>query len=310
MGTAQKWPIDESDPQNPKNPFQVLYKTYGTHDYQNILAKLKLIPRYKTREDKSFEYLDKNKHEILLAISIGSMILPVMMGGYFFAGATISLLADMTDLGFYIKEQDWRNAGLAAIFLMVPINTLSKKLGIPLSPKIIREFLEKTIGKVGKPFSKVDELIKSKLTTNTVAVLTRYSRTYGLLNLLSALLNKKRSLKVLMSFLKSLGGLGYGITKIGITIGGIMYTYNQIYNYFTMEDKSKFKQIESQYRKDSKSTNDLVLSQVQEKLLAHIDSAEYTNEKLESIQKLVQVADTINDVEADNDFLDLTQGLQ
>jgi hypothetical protein len=187
---------------------------------------------------------------------------------------------------------------------------LSKKLGIPLSPKIIREFLEKTIGKVGKPFSKVDELIKSKLTTNTVAVLTRYSRTYGLLNLLSALLNKKRSLKVLMSFLKSLGGLGYGITKIGITIGGIMYTYNQIYNYFTMEDKSKFKQIESQYRKDSKSTNDLVLSQVQEKLLAHIDSAEYTNEKLESIQKLVQVADTINDVEADNDFLDLTQGLQ
>jgi hypothetical protein len=199
------------------------------------------IPQYVSSTQN---FWNEYKHDIMLIGSLGSLIIPL-------AGPYLSLLFDAADVLMYLQEGDKEMAGLMSIFALIPLGQIGKLIGKSILPESAIGLVKRMHGKL--PLTKLDKQILESIGKNS-DVLSRYVKMYGKRAVLYNLLpDSKVSLKMWIVLMMKLGKLGYPLTKVGIQIAGITYTYKKLYDLYKTKPE-EFKKIEKQFD-DNKPTN-------------------------------------------------------
>ena len=179
---------------------------------------------------KSFDYHDwLTTVEILsgLAGAIPTPLTPVLLG--------ISAAAGVANGLGYISEGDKYTGGLMIAFSILPAHQLYSVLknsatlrnaGVPAVKEALEAVGEGVATKQQKQLVKeiVEETVEDapKLVIETQKHIFKQS----LLNF------SKKSIKYVLAVLVILSKLGFGLAKVGIVIGGIFFTYDELYLFF------------------------------------------------------------------------------
>ena len=242
---SKKWVCPEGF-----SAYSVMTKEYGTVDWNKMKSQVDVLEKF---EDSLSKFMSENKHEILMAASIGALFIPVI-------GPGLSLGIDLIDAGIYLAEGDKYSAGLSAVFALIPLGVIGKKIGMKIVPESVKSLLDKVGKKTTKPLTEYDKKILEGLNKNK-NLFNRYTRLYGRKALINKLLSKKGSLKFITLVVRNLGKSSYNLSKIGLQIGGIYYTYDQLYNIMT-KDSKKFASLESGYEKEKNKIDNQVGNQM------------------------------------------------
>lgn len=190
---------------------------------------------------------------------IPSPAAPILLG--------ISTAACLADGGLYLYEDDDYMAGLVLSFCLIPASELAL-----MSPRIARSIAKgkkqaldtikkgrelakkRTLTQAEKAIVKEADELMSELTQNTqkIANLTqKYFVTQVVANIL------KTGGKLLFGTVLLLSKMSWSLGKLGFTIGGIYYTYDEVYLalYGTDEEKMKLRQ-DSSFRQLVQFLND------------------------------------------------------
>lgn len=230
--------------------YSTIAKEYGTLDWNKMKAQVGLFDNY---ADPISNFLSENKHEILMAASIGALFIPVI-------GPALSLGIDLVDAGIYLAEGDKYSAGLSAVFALIPLGVIGKKIGMKILPENVKSLLSKVGKKTTIPLTAYDKKIMEGLNKNK-GLFTRYTKIYGRKALIDKLLETKGSLKLITLMFRKLGKVSYNLSKLGLQIGGIYYGYDQLYN-LMKNDTQKFVEIESKYKNEKNKINNQVANQI------------------------------------------------
>lgn len=183
---------------------------------------------------------------------IPSPAAPILLG--------ISTAACLADGGLYSYEDDDYMAGLVLSFCLIPASELAL-----MSPRIARSIAKgkkqaldtikkgrelvkkRTLTQAEKAIVKEADELMSELTQNTqkIAKLTqKHLVTQFVANIL------KTGGKLLFGTVLLLSKMSWSLGKLGFTIGGIYYTYDEVYLalYGTDEEKMKLRQDSSFYQ--------------------------------------------------------------
>jgi hypothetical protein len=255
------------------NAYSVMAKEYGTIEWDKMKDQVNSFSSY---EDPAAKFISDNKHELLMAASIGALFIPVI-------GPGLSLGIDLIDAGIYLYEGDKYSAGLSAVFALVPLGFIAKKTGIALTPKIIKPFLLKIGNKTTKPLSEFEKRLLEGLNKNK-GLFTKYARLYGRKALVKKILTKKGSLKFILSVSKKFGKLSFFVGKLGLQIGGVYYTYDKLYNIFNTNPKEA-KKLEEEYSEekeniDNQVTNQILQSNISDNELLKLSSTEMSDDEI------------------------------
>jgi hypothetical protein len=194
-----------------------------------------------------------DKHDWLTFIDVTATALGMVTGpaAPFFFG--VALAAALTDSALYFKEDDPYMGGIVLALSIIPFGELVvilKKTG-KLGPKATIETLEKV--KTGKA-SKQEKLVAKEIITEIGENSEKLARSVQK-NLVKKFLENfaKLSLRTMIQIIVLLIHTGKAVGKLGIVLGGIYYTYDEIYlglNYLsgklgltTKEDQKKYLKI-------------------------------------------------------------------
>lgn len=250
---AKTWKCPEGH-----SAYSVMAKEYGTIEWDKMKDQVNSFSSY---EDPAAKFISDNKHELLMAASIGVLFIPLLnIGVGVGAAAGVSLGIDLIDASIYLSEGDKYSAGLSVVFALVPLGFIAKKIGIKLTPQIIKPLLDKIANKTTKPLSQLEKKILEGLNKNK-GLFTKYARLYGRRALVKKILTKKGSLKFILSLSKKFGKLSFFAGKLGLQIGGIYYTYDKLYNIFNTNPKES-KKLEKTYSEEKENINNQVSNQI------------------------------------------------
>jgi hypothetical protein len=144
--------------------YSVMAKEYGTIEWDKMRDQVNSFSSY---EDPAAKFISDNKHELLMAASIGVLFIPLLnIGVGVGAAAGVALGLDLIDAGIYLSEGDEYSAGLSVVFALVPLGFIAKKIGVKLTPNIIKPLLNKIAKKTIKPLSQYEKKILEGLNKN------------------------------------------------------------------------------------------------------------------------------------------------
>lgn len=189
------------------------------------------------------DFIKEYRHGILQTLAIGTLFIPLV-------GPFISLGLELSDAALYLSEGDKEMAGLGFAFALIPGGEIIKNIrGVKgYSKKFILNAFKKA--KSGKPLTGAERKVIVDI-SNNVDVVKRLSKQNALIWLIKNGFNK-------LTFPQKIGviyKLGrqyklFNLTRFGITIGGIYYSYDKLAKIFgwvenVEGDVNKSKEIES-----------------------------------------------------------------
>jgi len=197
----------------------------------------------------------EERHNYLMAVSIIGVFIP-------FVGPAISMAADLADAALYYKEGDLYGAGLAMAFNIIPFGMLVKKipglekLGKNRLGSLVKSVTEKLNNSVpAEKFSKIEKEVvdwfnKEK---NVISKELKKSIDVKFKKSISKIFSKELSKPFLMMTLKKSLQLplkfGINIGKLALNIGGVMYTYDQLYKILSNDKVENKRRITELQRK-------------------------------------------------------------
>lgn len=198
--------------------------------FTRYLDKVYSDPESATKYNKDmYEY----RHELIDIAAIGTMIIP-------FVGPFISLGLELANSGLYFAEGENYSGGLALVFSLIPFGEILRK--IRSIEKIGIEGLKRLLQKTAiKSVKYTDDEIKilKDISDNKKWIITRASRQAIKETIKSTF--KGQPLKKIITTMYYLGKRNpklLNITKMGLTIGGLWYSFDKLAEIYGIKNKS------------------------------------------------------------------------
>ena len=198
--------------------------------FTRYLDRVYSEPESATKYNKDiYEY----RHGLIDIASVGTMFIPIV-------GPLISLGLELTNSAMYYAEGENYNGGLALVFALIPFSEILGK--IPAVKKIgvvgLRKLLQKTAVKTAKYTDDEIKVLKG-ISDNKKWITTRASRQAVKQTIKTTF--KGQPLKKIISTMYYLGKRNpklLNLTKTGLTIGGLWYSYDKLAEIYGIKNKS------------------------------------------------------------------------
>lgn len=234
----------------------------GVHSANEQISIGNLLNPIGMRMPQTIQWMKTwDAHDWLTFVDVTAGILgliPFPPTAAFFLG--ISTAACLADGGLYLYEDDDYMAGLVLSFCLIPAGELA--LVLPRSQRILakgkkyaldtikkgRELAKKrTLTEAEKAIVKEADELMSELSKNTEKITKLTQKNFVTRFITNTI---KTGGKVLFDTVLLLSKMSWSIGKLGFTIGGIYYTYDEVYLalYGTNEEKMKLRKDSSFYQ--------------------------------------------------------------
>ena len=218
--------LSEQKPDNlmPFQPDAPQYRkkdgTIDTEKYQKDMAPI-------------YKFIDEYKHGLIDVAAIGSLFIPIV-------GPAISLGLELSNSALYLSEDDPYMAGFALAFALIPGGEMIAK--IPAVKKLGRDGLAKLLKKA--------RIQDAKFTKTELEALEQINKNKKWLKLTAA---KEASKLLVQSTFKKLSlpqivrGMynlslkhptKFNLTKLGLIIGGVWYSYEKLAEIYGIKPKT------------------------------------------------------------------------
>lgn len=198
-------------------------KSNGTLDTDKYQKDMKQMT------DLVYEY----RHGLMDIAAIGTLFIPVV-------GPFLSLGLELANSGMYFAEGENYSGGLALAFALIPFGELVK---IPAVRKLGNEGLQKLLKKTAVKNSKyTDDEIKALEQINKnkswISKRASYQAVKSVIKTAFSGAPLYKIVRVMYNFGKKYPKL-FNITKMGLTIGGIWYSYDRLAEIYGIKNKSE-----------------------------------------------------------------------
>jgi hypothetical protein len=179
------------------------------------------------------------------------------------AGIIAAGVLDLVDAAIYYQQGDKYSAGLAAMFLIFPLHELVSTFNIPglkgWTKKMVKSFINKVRG--GKPLTSAEKKILNGLSIVSKSASTAYKLTkLKVISIMNSISDINLYCKVLIWLVnKGLISTKF-ITKFGLTIGGIFYSWSVIAEKLGIKESGGKPTTKSPQKKLDNETNYLAMS--------------------------------------------------
>ena len=198
--------------------------------FTRYLDRVYSEPESATKYNKDiYEY----RHGLIDVASVGAMFIPIV-------GPLISLGLELSNSAMYYAEGENYSGGLALVFALIPFGELVRK--IPAVEKIgaigLRKLLQKTAIKNAKYTNDEIKVLKG-ISDNKKWITTRASRQAVKQTIKTTF--KGQPLKKIISTMYYLGKRYpklLNTTKVGLTIGGLWYSFDKLAEIYGIKNKS------------------------------------------------------------------------
>ena len=179
------------------------------------------------------EFIYEYRHGLLDIAAVGTMFIP-------FVGPFISVGLELANAGLYFSEGENYSGGLALIFAMIPFGQLARR--IPAVKKLgevgLKRLFQKTVIKNAKY---TDDELKVLKGLNADKAWIKATSTKNILKETIKVTFKGQPLKKVITKMYYLGKRYpklINLTKMGLTIGGLWYSYDRLADIFGIKDNS------------------------------------------------------------------------
>lgn len=192
-------------------------------------------------------------------LPILSIVLTLGVAGA--AGIIAGGVLDLADASIYYQQGDKYGAGLAAMFLIFPLHELVSTIpGLKgWTKKMVKSFINKVRG--GKPLTSAEKKILNGLSIVSKSASTAYKLTkLKVISIMNSISDINLFCKVLIWLVnKGLISAKF-ITKFGLTIGGIFYSWSVIAEKLGIKESGGKPTTKSPQKKLDNETNYLAMS--------------------------------------------------
>ena len=180
------------------------------------------------------EFIYEYRHGLIDIAAVGTMFIP-------FVGPFISVGLELANAGLYFSEGENYSGGLALIFAMIPFGQLARR--IPAVKKLGNTGLKKLLQKT--------TLKNAKYTDDEIEVLKQINSNKSWIGKTASKHAVKKTIETglkglpLSKIVKVMYNMGkkypkiVSITKMGLTIGGIWYSYDKLAEICGIKNKSE-----------------------------------------------------------------------
>jgi hypothetical protein len=208
-------------------------ETGFTRYLDRVYSEPESATKYNKDMSKISDLIYEYRHGLIDIASIGTMFIPVV-------GPLISLGLELSNSALYYAEGENYNGGLALVFALIPFSEILGK--IPAVKKIgvvgLRKLLQKTAVKTAKYTDDEIKVLKG-ISDNKKWITTRASRQAVKQTIKTTF--KGQPLKKIISTMYYLGKRNpklLNITKVGLTIGGLWYSFDKLAEIYGIKNKS------------------------------------------------------------------------
>ena len=208
-------------------------ETGFTRYLDRVYSEPESAAKYNKDMSKISDLIYEYRHGLIDIASVGTMFIPVV-------GPLISLGLELSNSALYYAEGENYNGGLALVFALIPFGEIVRK--IPVVEKIgvigLRKLLQKTAVKTAKYTDDEIKVLKG-ISDNKKWITTRASRQAVKQTIKTTF--KGQPLKKIISTMYYLGKRNpklLNTTKVGLTIGGLWYSYDKLAEIYGIKNKS------------------------------------------------------------------------
>jgi hypothetical protein len=221
------------DSSKTRNENIVEQETGFTRYLDRVYSNPESATKYNKDMSKISELIYEYRHGLIDIAAIGTLFIPVV-------GPIISLGLELANSGLYFAEGENYSGGLALVFALIPFGEILRK--IPAVEKIgingLKKLLQKTAIKNAKYTDDEIKVLKG-INDNKKWITTRASRQAVKETIKTTF--KGQPLKRIIATIYYLGKKNpklVNITKMGLTIGGLWYSFDKLAEIYGIKNKS------------------------------------------------------------------------
>lgn len=214
------------------DPSKTLNENIGEQSMGGMLTPI-MMSDPKNIEDFG-DFIYEYRHGLMDIASVGTFFIPVV-------GPLISLGIELANAEMYRREGDPYTAGLSLAFAMIPFGELVAR--VPAVKKLGKNGLKSLLKKSSDNSAKITKLEKEVLeglNKNKNWISKKVSKEAAELVLRKSL--SKMSLSQIVKTIYKLGKkhpTKFNLTKLGLQIGGVWYTWDKLAEIYGIKEKSE-----------------------------------------------------------------------